>query len=431
VREQDSNGNYTYEYDGGATDAIKREIKAGRAVDFCFAFGTEKDQMQYCDETTWAEYAYDVDAAPDHSCCIVGWDDNYSKTNFKSKDAKGNAVSQPPENGAFLVKNSWGASNNKFPNKFNFGNNGYFWLSYYDPTITMCASYDFNGSKAENKKSSGYYAYGYDYMPVMVVNNDTTDDPAYTANVFTASSSQKIRSLSCQTAAAGDTVTYELYKLNKGYTSPEDGTLMYKTTKTYQYAGYHRIDFSKSCFLSAGDKFSVVITEKDTDNKFVLPVNTAMSKAAGQKTYATSVINKGESYVCSSDTNNVWSDWKNAAAEIVEQAGGTMCVDNFAIKAYGDPVTVSKVSGVTAKAQGSSAVKVTWNKVSGTAGYQVAKKKAGGKYAAVNASKSATSKIFKKLAYGKKYSFKVRAYKKISGKTVYGKWSNVKTISVK
>ena len=324
VREQDSNGNYTYEYDGGATDAIKREIKAGRAVDFCFAFGTEKDQMQYCDETTWAEYAYDVDAAPDHSCCIVGWDDNYSKTNFKSKDAKGNAVSQPPENGAFLVKNSWGASNNKFPNKFNFGNNGYFWLSYYDPTITMCASYDFNGSKAENKKSSGYYAYGYDYMPVMVVNNDTTDDPAYTANVFTASSSQKIRSLSCQTAAAGDTVTYELYKLNKGYTSPEDGTLMYKTTKTYQYAGYHRIDFSKSCFLSAGDKFSVVITEKDTDNKFVLPVNTAMSKAAGQKTYATSVINKGESYVCSSDTNNVWSDWKNAAAEIVEQAGGTM-----------------------------------------------------------------------------------------------------------
>jgi len=51
-----------------------------------------------------------------HATTIVGWDDNFSKDKF-AKDV------QPAQDGAFLVKNSWGAD---------WGDNGYFWVSYED-----------------------------------------------------------------------------------------------------------------------------------------------------------------------------------------------------------------------------------------------------------------------------------------------------------
>ena len=52
-----------------------------------------------------------------HAVAIVGWDDNYSRTNF------GNA---PPGDGAWIIKNSWGNYS---------GEGGYYYVSYYDATF--------------------------------------------------------------------------------------------------------------------------------------------------------------------------------------------------------------------------------------------------------------------------------------------------------
>lgn len=54
------------------------------------------------------------DIPPNHAVTVVGWDDNFPKEKFSR---------QPVNNGAWLVKNSYGPD---------FGEDGYFWVSYED-----------------------------------------------------------------------------------------------------------------------------------------------------------------------------------------------------------------------------------------------------------------------------------------------------------
>lgn len=65
-----------------------------------------------------AYYCNDDSLDTDHAVAIIGWDDNFDKNNF--------GEIKPPENGAFLCKNSLG---------LDFGDDGYFWVSYYDKKL--------------------------------------------------------------------------------------------------------------------------------------------------------------------------------------------------------------------------------------------------------------------------------------------------------
>lgn len=71
--------------------------------------------MYYSSE--YAAYYYDGDETPNHDVVVVGWDDNFPKENF---------TIQPEGDGAFICKNSWGEE---------FGDDGYFYVSYYDTKI--------------------------------------------------------------------------------------------------------------------------------------------------------------------------------------------------------------------------------------------------------------------------------------------------------
>lgn len=93
--------------------------------------------------------------------------------------------------------------------------------------------------------------------------------------------------------------------------------------------------------------------------------------------------------------------------------------------------SLTKIKGVAAKNQKKYKVKVTWKKVSNSLGYQI-------QYATNKKFKKAKKKTvkstfvtLKKLKKKKTYFIRIRAYKIVVGKKVYGKWSSVKKVKVK
>ena len=75
---------------------------------------------------------------------------------------------------------------------------------------------------------------------------------------------------------------------------------------------------------------------------------------------------------------------------------------------------------------------LTWKKVKGAAGYQVYRSmRKNGKYVCVKKNLKAAKYTDKKLKKGKTYYYKVRAYKKVNGKTITGAYSAIRKVKVK
>lgn len=81
------------------------------------------------------------------------------------------------------------------------------------------------------------------------------------------------------------------------------------------------------------------------------------------------------------------------------------------------------------------ALVVYWNKIADVSGYQIQvatdKKFKKNKKTITVAKKNASKKTIKKLKAKKKYFVRVRAYKIVDGKKVYGKWSKIKSVKTK
>lgn len=95
--------------------------------------------------------------------------------------------------------------------------------------------------------------------------------------------------------------------------------------------------------------------------------------------------------------------------------------------------TPGKVAISSVSRAGSGKLKITWKKVSGATGYQIYRstQKNSGYRRIKNLSSKSSSYTNSKLKNGKRYYYKIRAYKRIDGKTYYGKFSNIKYQSPK
>ena len=97
----------------------------------------------------------------------------------------------------------------------------------------------------------------------------------------------------------------------------------------------------------------------------------------------------------------------------------------------GNATTVSKITMWKITQKGKGKVKVIWKKVIGSSGYQVQYSLNKKMRAAKLKKCKAASLTIKKLKKKKTYYVRVRAYKYVNGKKVYGKWSSIKKVKIK
>ncbi len=261
----------------GATDNSKIKdavMKYGAvAVAFCWYDSSYKS-------ATNSYYYSGSTNANGHAVCVVGWDDNYSKSKF---------ASTPPGNGAFIVKNSWGPG---------WGKAGYFYVSYYDTFFgKRSGTAYFKGEPTTNYRTN----YGYDDLGWYWNFGNVSNNTYWMANIFKASASGQIKAVGFYTAANSN--PYEIYiYTNCAAGKPTSGTKYVKAKKgTIVGKGYYTIPLGFYVPITKGKYFSVVVKLKTTGYKFPIPME---PKVSGYSSKAKA--GAGESYV--SELGTTWKE---------------------------------------------------------------------------------------------------------------------------
>lgn len=324
---EDENGSYKFDQTG--VDAIKSEISQGRAVSFAFCVGAN-----YMNSDNWAVYNFGINKA-DHAVTIVGYDDNYSKENFtRTRGDRVITKSTPPGDGAFIVKNSWGAVTEKDktdtttdkygrtiynnPNASSWGidDTGYFYISYYDHSICSACSFSFDSSESANYSKQNIDQY--DLLMTSYYDQKTYNTVTKMANIFDVEEDEYLYQISYRTVAPGTVVTYEIY--SDVSDDPSSGILLEQGESTHEYGGSFRIDLEGEYLLKKGSKYSIVLTMRTVTGdgmpyNDVVPFMTNIT--AGQlAAKPRGVINKGESWLY---TDGTWSDMSGIKDDLVER----------------------------------------------------------------------------------------------------------------
>lgn len=187
---------------------------------------------QYNPETN--AYCFLGNMEPNHDVVIVGWDDAFPKESF----------SVPvPGDGAFLCQNSWGEQ---------FGDHGFFYVSYYDGNLGKI-----NLCYPPEKKKEPYGTVYQSDLCGWIGQIGYGTETAWGANGYRANEEEKL--LAVGFYAIDRNTDYEVYVASYKDGIPDFSGLRLEAEGHLNYAGYYTIPLRSVIPLKAGEQFLVAV----------------------------------------------------------------------------------------------------------------------------------------------------------------------------
>lgn len=212
-------------------------------------------------------YCYIGTEKPNHDVVIIGWDDNYPSSNFNT---------QLEGDGAFICQNSWGSD---------FGEDGIFYVSYYDTNIgthnvvyTRVDDTDNYDNIYQSDLCGWVGKMGYD------------SEQIYGANVFKAKGNEKLSAAAFYVTGAN--TEYELYVVHDFKNEKSFANREKLASGVVKKAGYYTIDFDEQQ-LKAGEKYAIVLYVKTPGSKHPL----AIEYDTGESILQGVDLDDGEGYI--------------------------------------------------------------------------------------------------------------------------------------
>lgn len=283
-----------YDKNSQSQDDIITEIKTALMDCGMVDINIKFDYAQY-NASTYALYVGSTTTV-NHAAGIVGWDDNFSRTNF---------TTDPGMDGAWIVQNSWGTD---------WGNNGYFYISYAQDIVMPAVV-----KRAQEGKNYDniYYYDPLGFSQFMGFNEEVYRGQAYAANIFdTQPGDQELTEVTIATAAF---TSYQIY-INPSSGSILQSDLILVKSGILDGTGYHTVQLDTPVPLT-GSQFAVVVHYNTPGVQYCVPVE---RRTATNSYYANAESEPGRSYIAPS--LNLIS-WREVSTEEFGYA-------NCCIKAY-------------------------------------------------------------------------------------------------